>query len=48
MYVSRPGDSSKDKAEARGFRVHEHLKEWLPPVAFRQVMRARRVWRRIF
>lgn len=48
MYVARPGDSSKDKAEARRFRMDEYLKEWLPPVAFRQVMRARRVWKRVF
>lgn len=48
MYVARPGDSAKDKSEARSFRVNEYLKEWLPPVAFRQVMRARRVWKRVF
>jgi hypothetical protein len=48
MYVSRPGDSSKDRAEARKFRVEEYLKEWMPPVAYRGLSRVRRVWGRMF
>ena len=48
MYVARPTDSSKDKAEARKFRIEEYLKEWMPPVAYRGYARARRVLGRIF
>lgn len=42
MYVSRPTDSAKDKAEARKFRTEEYLKDWLPPVAYRGLSKVRR------
>jgi hypothetical protein len=42
MYVARPGDSAKDKAEARMFRREEYLKEWLPPAAYRGWTKVRR------
>ena len=48
MYVARPGDSAKDRAEARRFRTEEHLKQWMPPVAYRGLKRVQRVWRRMF
>jgi len=47
MYVSRPNDSAQDKAEARRFRTDIYLREWLPPVAYRGLMRVRRVFKRI-
>ncbi|MET0382564.1 MAG: 2OG-Fe(II) oxygenase [Burkholderiaceae bacterium] len=47
MYVSRPNDSARDKAEARKFRVEEYLKEWMPPIAYRGLARARRVLGRL-
>jgi len=47
MYVSRPNDSAKDKAEARRFRVEQYLREWMPPVAYRGLARARRALGRL-
>ena len=47
MYVARPNDSAKDKAEARMFRKEEYLKEWLPPVAYRGLAKVRRALKRI-
>lgn len=42
MYVARPGDSARDKAEARMFRREEYLKDWLPPAAYRGWTKVRR------
>jgi hypothetical protein len=42
MYVARPGDSARDRAEARHFRTEEYLKDWLPPVAWRGLAKVRR------
>jgi hypothetical protein len=47
MYVARPTDSAKDKAEARRFRVEQYMREWMPPIAFRGWARARRVLGRL-
>ena len=47
MYIARPNDSAKDKAEARKFRIEEYLKDWLPPVGYRGLARVRRVWGRL-
>ncbi|MDP9124914.1 MAG: 2OG-Fe(II) oxygenase [Pseudomonadota bacterium] len=47
MYVARPNDSAENKAAAREFRFEEYLKEWVPPVAYRGIQRARRVWGRL-
>jgi len=48
QYVSRPQDSEADKKEAWRFRREEYLRQWLPPVGYRALARARRVMRRIF
>ncbi len=48
LYVSRPTDSKEDKAEAWRFRREEYLREWLPPVGYRALARARRVIGRLF
>lgn len=48
MYVARPADSGHDKAEARRLRREQHLREWLPPVGYRALARARRVLGRLF
>jgi len=42
MYVARPGDSARDRAEARMFRREEYLKDWLPPAAYRGWTKVRR------
>ena len=48
LYVSRPKDSKEDKAEAWRFRREEYLREWLPPVGYRALAKARRVIARLF
>ncbi len=48
MYMARPSDAGQIKAEARRFRREEYLKEWLPPVGYRALARARRVIGRLF
>jgi hypothetical protein len=48
QYVSRPQDSKADKKEAWRFRREEYLRQWLPPVGYRALARARRVIGRIF
>lgn len=48
MYMSRPSDADQIKAEARRFRREQYLKEWLPPVGYRALARARRVIGRLF
>jgi hypothetical protein len=47
VYMARPGDSAEIKAEARGFRTEQYLRDWLPPVAFRGLARVRRVIKRL-
>lgn len=47
MYVARPEDSAKHKAEVRRFRTEEYLKDWLPPVAYRGLARVRRVLKKV-
>ncbi len=47
MYMARPEDSAAIKAEARQFRTEQYLKDWLPPVAYRGLARARRVLKRL-
>jgi len=48
VYVARPGDSKATRNEAWRFRREEYLKEWLPPVGYRALARARRVMGRLF
>jgi hypothetical protein len=48
QYVSRPQDSRSDKKEAARFRREEYLRQWLPPVGYRALARARRAIGRIF
>lgn len=48
MYVSRPEDSKADRKEAWRFRRHQYLKEWLPPIGYRALVRAGRVVSRLF
>jgi hypothetical protein len=48
VYMARPNDSKSIKAEAWRFRREEYLKDWLPPVGYRALARARRVIGRLF
>ncbi len=48
QYVARPTDSRGDKREAWRFRREQYLREWLPPVGFRALAKARRVIGRLF
>jgi len=41
MYQARPGDSAELHAEARKLRLVNHLSDWVPPVVFRAVRRAK-------
>ena len=47
-YVTRPSDSNEDKKQAWRFRREQYLKEWLPPVGYRALARARRMFGRMF
>lgn len=42
MYRARPGDSAAVHREARGLRLDQHLRQWVPPVLQRYVFAVKR------
>jgi 2OG-Fe(II) oxygenase superfamily len=42
MYKARPTDDAAIHREARQFRVDQHLRDWLPPVAYRALNAVKR------
>jgi Rps23 Pro-64 3,4-dihydroxylase Tpa1-like proline 4-hydroxylase len=46
MYVARDADTARVKIEALGSRTQNYLKDWLPPVAFRGLMKLKLALRR--
>jgi hypothetical protein len=42
LYQSRPDDDKQTRQEARELRLHQHLRNWVPPVMLRYVLAAKR------
>ena len=43
MYVARPSDSIKIKKQVAKLRSQNYIKDWLPPVAFRGLIKLKKI-----